>query len=946
MKFLIIDDRPEDRALIIQAIRPDFNQADFIQIGQPHEFETALTGTDESIAVALTDSQLAWANSIEIIQRLKARWPHLPVIMVAHPGSEMTAIEGMKVGLSDYANKAQLHRLPAVIQEALIQASLRHSQELKRRRLPSSENFYQALFETISDYAYMMRVEADGTYTIEWLSDAFIRVIGFTVEKINAGGWRNVIHPDDLGLVEQHMRQKLSGQSSTYEFRVVAQDGSVRWLHETGRPVWDKAENRVVRILGVAQDITQRKRTEEEIRRRNRELTLLNQIIAVSAANPEPEVLLEAACRELAAALDSPRATATLLREDKKEVVAVAEYRAPGEPSNLGMILTVKGNPLVQNVLIHRAPFVVHNTHQDPRVSAIRKELAHFGVFALLILPLIIEGEVVGSLSIEATQPRQFSGEEINLAWSVAEQVAGVLARVRLAQVRQRLSAAIEQAADNIIITDIEGKIIYVNPAFERISGYNRVEVIGQTPHFLDSNQSDQPAYYQGQWSTLTSGQVWRGRLINKHKDGSKYIEDVTITPVRNEDRTIVSYVSAQRDVTRELSLEEQLSQSQKMEAIGRLAGGVAHDFNNLLTVITGYSELLMHRPIENQETQRSYLEEIYNASERAAALTRQLLAFSRKQVLHPEVLNLNKAISGITKMLRRLIGEDIEMVISLSPSLGMVKADPGQLEQVIVNLVVNARDAMPNGGRLIIETSGVTLDESYVSQHVEVEPGPYVMLAISDTGIGMDKETISHIFEPFFTTKEPGKGTGLGLAMVHGIVKQSSGHIWVYSEPDQGTTIKIYLPLITTAAESTNHSQIDRVQLQGTETVLVVEDDVSVRSLICQFLRKSGYTVLEATTSTEAFQLAYIYHQPIHLLLADMVLPGINGLELARQLTGLYPQLKVLYISGYTDNAVIRQGMLEPGAAFLQKPFTPTVLGSKVREVLDAPIQQRPSND
>ncbi len=945
MKFLIIDDQAGERALVVQALTAAFNPAEFVQVNQRSDFEAALV-EGENFSAALIEGRLDWAAGVEVIKTLKNRWPQLPLIMVARPGNEIIAIEGMKVGLSDYVSKADLQRLPAVVQEALNKASQPQAQEDKRQRLPSSESFYQTLFETISDYAYMVRVEADGTYVTEWLSDSFTQVTGYSLEKINTDGWHSLVHPDDLVLVEGHIQKKLSGQPDTCEFRLIAKDGTIRWLHETGRPIFDKTENRVVRIFGAAQDISQRKRTEEEIRRRNRELTLLNQVIAVSAANPEPEMLLEAACRELATALDLPRATATLLRESKTETIVVAEYRASGEPSNLGMVLPVMGNPLVQNVLSHQAPFVVHNTYQDARVSAIRSELTRRGVFALLIVPLIIDNDVVGSLSLESTQPHHFAGDEINLTWSVAEQVAGVLSRLRLAQTRQRLSAAIEQAADNIIITDLEGKIVYLNPAFERMSGYSQAEVMGQTPHFLDSGQSNEPAYYQGQWATLTSGQVWRGRLVNKHKDGSLYTEDVTITPVRNEDRVIVSYVATQRDVTRELSLQDQLRQSQKMEAIGRLAGGVAHDFNNLLTVITGYSELLLHRSFDNPNTQRNYLEEIYNASERAAALTRQLLAFSRKQVLQLEVLSLNDTLTNTTKMLRRLIGEDIEMVTSLDPNLVLVKADPGQLEQVIMNLVVNARDAMPKGGRLILETANTHLDESYTREHVEVEPGPYVMLAVSDTGMGMNKETISHIFEPFFTTKEQGKGTGLGLAMVHGIIKQSGGHIWVYSEPGQGTTFKIYLPQLDHTAQKSKQRRGALVQQGGSETVLIVEDDTSVRSLINQVLDQNGYNMLIAANGAEALPLARQHPQPIHLLVVDMILPGLNGFEVAQQLILLHPELKTLYISGYTDNTVVRQGLLEPGAAFLQKPFTPAVLTGKVREVLDKPATRSGPDD
>jgi PAS domain S-box-containing protein len=390
-------------------------------------------------------------------------------------------------------------------------------------------------------------------------------------------------------------------------------------------------------------------------------------------------------------------------------------------------------------------------------------------------------------------------------------------------------------------------------------------------------------------------------------------------------------------DVTERKLLQDQLIQAQKMESIGRLAGGVAHDFNNLLTVISGYSELLLaRRGIGNPVL--GHVTEIQRAAARAASLTRQLLAFSRQQVLEPQVLDLNVIISNTDKMLRRLIGEDIELVTIAGTALGRVKADAGQMEQVVMNLAVNARDAMPKGGRLTIETANVELDEAYARRHVAVKPGPHVMLAMSDTGMGMDSETQARIFEPFFTTKEKGKGTGLGLATVYGIVKQSGGNIYVYSNLGHGTTFKIYLPRVDGALESVNTPKARTEVPQGCETVLLVEDEESVRSLLQGILRSNGYTVLEASRGEEALGICEGHKGAIHLLLADVVMPQMSGRELAERLISTRPQMKVLYMSGYTDDAVVRHGVLESNAAFLQKPFTPEILARKVRLVLDAP--------
>jgi nitrogen-specific signal transduction histidine kinase/ActR/RegA family two-component response regulator len=388
------------------------------------------------------------------------------------------------------------------------------------------------------------------------------------------------------------------------------------------------------------------------------------------------------------------------------------------------------------------------------------------------------------------------------------------------------------------------------------------------------------------------------------------------------------------QDITDRKRLEEQLLVSQKMEAVGRLAGGVAHDFNNLLGVIVGYSDLVLDA-FPSEDPRHQQLEQIKKAGLRATSLTRQLLTFSRKQVCQPVVLDINALVTDFNKMLRRMVGEDIEFTNALHQGLGQVKVDPGQIEQVIMNLVVNSRDAMPNGGKLIIETANVDLDEDYCLLHPSVQPGRYVMLAVSDSGSGMDAKTQARIFEPFFTTKEEGKGTGLGLAIVYGVVKQSEGHIWVYSELGKGTTFKIYFPRIDEPAQSAATDRGEAGSLRGFETILLAEDSTLLRVLTCALLENNGYEVIAAENGIEAVKLAERCDRPIHLLLTDVVMPGMSGRELADRLAVKRPGMRVLYMSGYTNDAIVHHGVLEPGLFFLQKPFSQEALTHKLREVL-----------
>ena len=498
----------------------------------------------------------------------------------------------------------------------------------------------------------------------------------------------------------------------------------------------------------------------------------------------------------------------------------------------------------------------------------------------------------------------------------------------------RKLWRLVEQSTDSVIIMNRSGVMEYVNPAFEVLTGYSRREAVGQTLGILKSEQQA-GELYEEMWNTVLSGNVFRGIVMDRKKNGDTLIIEKALTPLRDAKGEITHFISTGRDITERRQLESDLRQAQKMDAIGRLAGGVAHDFNNLLLVISAYAELMLDSLAEDDPLRRN-IGEIITASRRAADLTRQLLAFGRKQVQLLQVLDLNTVIAEIKTMLPRLIGEDIELIFLPEQNLGKVKADPVQIEQIVMNLAANARDAMPSGGTLTIETATVEVDEAYVQRHSIVPPGDYVLLTVADSGHGIATKDLPHIFEPFYTTKEEGKGTGLGLATVYGIVKQNGGFIWVYSEPRQGTTFKIYFPQVQSLRCEACVTKPAAQSPRGCETVLLVEDETSVRQAARQFLMQSGYNVLEAFDGEDALREAREHDGPIHLMITDVVMPRISGPSLAEQLADDRPDMKVLFVSGYAERTVLQHGKIDVTRRFLQKPFSLKTLARKVREVLE----------
>lgn len=512
--------------------------------------------------------------------------------------------------------------------------------------------------------------------------------------------------------------------------------------------------------------------------------------------------------------------------------------------------------------------------------------------------------------------------------------IRDITANKRAKAERTRMMAAIEQVGEAIVVTDAQGKINFVNPAFERMTGYSEKEALSQNLRLIKSGIQEEP-FYRELWTTISSGKTWKGRIVNKRKDGTLYTEEATISPVRNAKDHIVNYVAVKRDITEHLQLTAQFQQSQKMEAVGQLAGGVAHDYNNMLTVILGNAELAL-RKVDSTQSLRVHLEEIIEATIRSADITRQLLSFARQQTISPVMLDLNEVVESMLKMLRRLIGENIDLAWLPANVPCPIKIDPVQVDQILANLCVNARDAIADVGKVTIETENTAFDETYCAQNAGFAVGEYVLLAVSDDGCGMSKDIVDHIFEPFFTSKAVGRGTGLGLSTVYGIVKQNNGFIKVYSEPENGTTFRIYFPRHTGQTVDVQLKRAEEIPLGCGETVLMVEDEPALLTMTKTMLEELGYRVLAAGTSGAAIALAEEHASEIQLLVTDIVMPDMNGRDLAKRLLFLYPKIKKLFMSGYTANVIARRGVLEESVNFIQKPFSMKDLAVKVRETLN----------
>jgi two-component system cell cycle sensor histidine kinase/response regulator CckA len=722
---------------------------------------------------------------------------------------------------------------------------------------------------------------------LSW-SDEVFRIFGYAPGQIEVtrSSFLDAVHPDDRERVRGGTAKAMrEGGSYSADCRIVHPNGVERIVHAEADIVRDEATGKPVRMLGTVQDITERKHAEERIRRLAQAVEHSTEFIAMGDCEGRITFANQGLLRGLGYS-----------EEDLIGKTFKATIMSHGGPATLG--------DQIRRAIFEKGGWRGETLHR-------RKDGTDVPVYLSMTQLKDSAGGVIGVVGIaqDITEQKK-ADEKFYKAFNLSPE-------------------------PTLIATLSEGRYVDVNESFLRVTGYRREEVIGRT------------SVETKLWGNPES----RGRIAGILKEQGS-VRDLEIDFLTKSGERRIGLLSADlmkisgeecslgilEDVTDRKLLEQQFHQAQKMEAIGRLSGGIAHDFNNLLGVIIGYSEVLEDR-LKRNTVLRENAKEIGKAAQRAASLTRQLLAFSRQQMLEPKVVNLNAVVSDTRTMLQRLIGEDIELKGVLAPDLGHVKADKGQIEQIIMNLVVNARDAMPHGGKLILETSNVEVDEAFAREHPPVVPGRFVLLTVMDTGIGMDKETQARIFEPFFTTKEKDKGTGLGLAVVYGVVKQSDGYIWVDSELGAGTAFKIYLPRVDEPLEEASPITDAGKSSQGVETILLVEDEESLRHLTRTMLVAKNYDVLEANTGAQALEIARQFKGTIHLLLTDVVLPGMRGPELASKMALAHPEMKVLFVSGYTDYAVAANGMLEAGTFLLQKPFTRDALTRKVREVLDAKV-------
>lgn len=916
LRLLLVEDSPADAELAVATLDNAGYSCQWQRVDKREDFLKRLK--DSEFDLVLTDYSLPSFDGLSAVKLFIEHNLDIPIIHISGTLGEEAAVESLKAGATDFVLKDKMFRLPYVVNRAL-------QEKEEQRRVRQAEQQIRLQAAALESAANAI-VITDREGKITFVNQAFTTLTGYTPDEVlsqNPRILKSDRHPDTL--YKDLWETVLSGQVWHGELVNRRKDGSLYTEEQTITPVTN-GRHEITNFIAVKQDISERKHAELERK-------VLFDIIQGVIITPNLDEFLKLVHRSIGRVIYAENCFVMLhdtmnnlnhfeFWVDKYD--PVPSPRPPGKGFSSYVLRT--GRPLLL-------------TRESGKKMVEQGEAEKIGTLSpsWLGVPLRTTEHPIGVMVLQHYDDEQaFNQRDLEFLSSVGDQIALAIERKRseeaLGDSEERYRNLIENAIDIIYTHDLEGNYTSINKAAERITGYTAEETLK-----LNVVDSVAPEYREKAKEMIATKLADKGvknyEVEILGKDGHRITVEVN-TRIVSENNIPVGVQGIARDVTERKQLEEQFRQAQKMEAIGVLAGGVAHDFNNLLTAINGYSDLTL-KSMSVDNLLRHNIEEIKAAGDRATALTSQLLAFSRKQVLSPRVHNLNTVIIEIEKMLRRIIKESIELRTVLAPDLGNIKADPGQMEQVIMNLAVNARDAMPNGGTLTIETQNATLEEDYVDKHPTATAGRFIRMIITDTGSGMDESLQQHIFDPFFTTKPLDKGTGLGLSTVHGIVKQSGGNIRVYSEVGQGTTFKIYLPRVDEIVQKRKWVDDRDEDLLGTETVLLVEDDDMVRNLVNRILRSNGYYVLEANSGKAALSICETYSEGIHLLLSDVVMPKMSGLELRNQLIKLRPDIKVLFMSGYTDDSMTQNEVLDADTAFIEKPFTPDGLAKKIREIL-----------
>lgn len=904
MKILYVEDNPLDAELMQNALKRQVPPID-CRIASSLKEGREVIEQNQNFDLVLIDIMLPDGSGLELLQEIRQKELDMAAVVLTGSGDEESAVTAMKTGADDYIVKSvnYLQHLPGLFNDAIN----RFKNETRRRSQPLLVLYAET---SIDDIDLTLRHFSSHAPHIQLDT---VQTAAGVMEKLAASKERGEKYdvllldyrlPDRsaLDLIKEIRLGKLFDLPAVLTTGHGSEEAAVQALRLGFVDYIIKSSGYLFKLPGTLENAYQRDQLQCE-RSRLEQSEAKNRFQA--------ELLRNA---PVMAAFHDLDHKIVWVNRAYEEVAGLDLEDIAGKTCNevWGLSDLCTGCPVKQAI----------DTGEKQKVELIPHNqadwIAKHGYWISYGAPVRDDrGEIIGAIEI---------------AIDITE-------RKKSEQERERLMTAIEQAGEIIAITDAKGAIEYVNPAYEKVTGYSSEESVGRTFHILHGDEPDD-MFQRNLWATISSGGIWKGRSVNKRKNGELYTEASTISPVRNDLGNIVNYVAVTRDISDSLrgeqeraELQEQLQQAQKLESIGRLAGGVAHDFNNMLSVIIGYSEHI-YSSLHTGDPLREDAREIYDAGMRSARLTRQLLAFSRKQTLQPEVVDLNALVHGLEKMLSRMIGEDIVLKLTLGTELGNVKVDSGQIEQVIMNLAVNSRDAMPQGGTLTIETVNAVVGPAEI-KYEGIPAGEYVVLSVIDTGYGMDEAIRKQIFDPFFTTKEKERGTGLGLSTVYGIVKQSGGNIRVISEPGKGTTFKVYLPCIEEDLKAKPKKVEKEKRVAHGEHILLVEDDASLGRLCERILTNMGYRVTVATNGGEA--LLRVEEQGVRpdLVVTDVIMPGMSGTVLIERLRRTMPELKALYMSGYTDGAIVNQGVLGSGVPFIQKPFTVEKLSAEVHNLL-----------